>query len=102
MLQSFLETYLPQITALLHEHKVTKAYVFGSAVTPAFNEHSDIDLLITLETGLSPLEKGELMWNLQFALEDLLQREVDLLQESTPRNPYFINEINAGKVAIYE
>ncbi|HRI29838.1 MAG TPA: nucleotidyltransferase domain-containing protein [Chitinophagales bacterium] len=102
MLPPLLKAHLSQITTLLQQHKVERAYLFGSAVTPAFNEQSDIDMLITLQSGLTPLEKGELMWNLQFALEDLLHRDVDLLQESTPKNPYFVREINASKIVIYE
>ncbi|QQS30909.1 MAG: nucleotidyltransferase domain-containing protein [Sphingobacteriales bacterium] len=101
MLHSYLAKHLPGVITILQTHKIRNAFVFGSAVTKEFNEQSDIDLLVNFEEGLSPLEKGELMWNLQFELEDLLQRKIDLLQESTPKNPYFIREINASKVKVY-
>ncbi|MBL7105853.1 MAG: nucleotidyltransferase domain-containing protein [Bacteroidales bacterium] len=46
MIQSFLSNKLPEIKKLLKAHKVTKAYIFGSACTESFNDKSDIDLLI--------------------------------------------------------
>jgi predicted nucleotidyltransferase len=93
---------LPLVRKLLKEHKIKKAYAFGSVVNDKFNNESDIDLLINFEEGLDPLERGELIWSLQFALEDNLHREIDLLQESSLKNPYFIEEVNEKKQLIYE
>ena len=101
MLHPVFQSQLPLINKLLKEHKIKRAYAFGSVVSNNFNDKSDIDLLINFEEGLDPIERGELMWQLQFALEDNLNREVDLIQEKTPRNPYFIKELNETKELIY-
>ena len=102
MLHPIFQSQLPLVNKLLKEHKIKSAYAFGSVVSNKFNDKSDIDLLINFEEGLDPIERGELMWQLQFALEDNLNREVDLIQEKTPRNPFFIKELNETKELIYE
>ncbi|MBE7413615.1 MAG: hypothetical protein L6Q54_06250 [Leptospiraceae bacterium] len=85
-----------------------------------FNTKSDLDILIigvpakSPERGFyssvinfnpeinDPLLKGKIMWDLQFAIEDELQRNVNIFQESTPKNPYFKKELNSTKLLIYE
>jgi uncharacterized protein len=99
---TFQKNYLAIVVDLLSKHKIKNAYIFGSAVTERFNDKSDIDLLINFDEGLDPLERGELIWSLQFALEDNLNREIDLLTEPSLRNPYFIQSINQNKQLIYE
>ena len=101
MLHPIFQSQLPLVNKLLRDHKIKSAYAFGSVVSNKFNDKSDIDLLINFEEGLDPLERGELMWQLQFALEDNLHRDVDLIQEKTPKNPYFIKELNETKELIY-
>ena len=92
---------LPLLSRLFKEHKIKSAYVFGSVVSDKFTDESDIDILINFEEGLEPLEKGEIWWNLYDKLRDLFNREVDLLIESSLKNPYFIEDINEKKQLIY-
>ena len=101
MIHPQFQNQLPIVMQLMKQHKVKKAFVFGSVVTNRFNDKSDVDFLINFEENLEPLEKGELMWNLRFALQDVLHREIDLLTESSLKNPYFIEELNEKKVLIY-
>ena len=101
MIHPQFQNQLPIVMQLMKQHKVKKAFVFGSVVTNRFNDKSDVDFLINFEENLEPLEKGELMWNLRFALQDVLYREIDLLTESSLKNPYFIEELNEKKVLIY-
>lgn len=101
MIHPKFQSQLPIVTQLMKQHKVKNAFVFGSVVTDLFNDKSDVDFLINFEENLEPLEKGELMWNLRFALQDFLHREIDLLTESSLKNPYFIEELNEKKILIY-
>ncbi len=101
MIHPQFQNQLPIVMQLMKQHKVKNAFVFGSVVTNRFNDKSDVDFLINFEENLEPLEKGELMWNLRFALQDVLHREIDLLTESSLKNPYFIEELNEKKVLIY-
>ena len=81
---------------------INKLYMFGSAVSPRFNEAtSDVDVLV--ETAdLQPEERGEKLINLWNNLETLFGRRVDLVTSSSLRNPYFINEIERTKQLIYD
>lgn len=90
-----------EIRQLFKSHKIEKAYVFGSAVTGGFNENSDLDFLIKFSSGLNPLEKGELWWNLHDTLRILFNREIDIITENSLKNPYFIKELNETKELIY-
>ncbi len=82
-------------------HKVEKAYLFGSVTTANFTAQSDIDLLITFQENIDPLEKGELWWSLYDTLRLHFNREIDLVTESSLKNPYFIEEVNNTKQLIY-
>jgi len=58
-------------------NRVQELALFGSALTPLFNEESDVDLLITFEPGA---RIGLLaLTRMQRELEELLRRKVDLV-----------------------
>ena len=101
MTNTFLQLHLPLIISLFEKHKIKDAYLFGSALTDKFDEKSDIDFLVNFYDDLDPLEKGELLWSLRFSLEDDLNRPIDLITESSLKNPYFIEEVNEKKQKIY-
>lgn len=95
------QPYMPQVAELLTRHRITRAYLFGSVLTDSFNENSDVDFLVDIQPDLDPVEAGGHLWDLTYALEDLLQRHVDLITQRSLRNPYFIEELNATKFPIY-
>ncbi|MDB4904516.1 MAG: nucleotidyltransferase protein [Mucilaginibacter sp.] len=101
MLHPIFKAQLPLLARLFKEHKIKNAYVFGSVVSDKFTDESDIDILINFEDGLEPLEKGEIWWNLYDKLREVFNREIDLLIESSLKNPYFIEDINEKKQLIY-
>jgi len=102
MFHPVLQDRLPEIVTLLKEHKVRRAYAFGSICTPSFNDNSDVDLLISFEESLDPADKGELWFDLYDRLKIFFHREIDLLTESSLTNPYFIKSLNRTKTALYE
>ncbi len=97
-----LSNKMPAVLQLLRKHKVKRAYAFGSAINGNFNETSDIDLLIAFEDNLDPVEYGQHYFDLADQLESLLNRSVDLITESSLKNPYFIKSINESKIPLYE
>lgn len=101
-MNSFLKQKLPEVIRIFREHKVDRAYAFGSVCTDDFTDQSDVDFVISFPEKLDPLEKGELYFDLLFRLEDYLGREIDLLTEGSLRNPYFIKKLNSTKTALYE
>lgn len=83
-------------------HKVKYLYAFGSSVTDRFDPiKSDIDLLVEIDA-LDPIERGEKLISLWDTLEDFFHRKVDLLTESSIRNPYLKKSIDSTKILIYD
>jgi hypothetical protein len=81
---------------------VKTLYAFGSATTDEFDENSsDIDLLIEIEEN-DPLERGEKLLGIWNKLEEFFQRKVDLLTQSSLKNPVLKRNIDATKVLIYD
>ncbi len=101
-MNSIISSNINEIRNFFRSHKITKVYVFGSVVSGGFNENSDLDFLVTFKPGLSPLEKGELWWNLHDTLRNFFKREIDILTENSLKNPYLIKELNETKELIYE
>ncbi len=101
MLHPFIQKKLPGIRSLMSRHHVLRAYVFGSGVSHEFNENSDIDVLIDVDETLDPVELGGHLWDLQFSLEDMLGRKVDLLTSRSLKNAFFIKQVEATKELIY-
>jgi uncharacterized protein len=97
-----ISTYLDEISQILKENKVKQAFAFGSIITPKFNNDSDIDLLISFESNLDPVEYGDNYFNIIERLEALLKRKVDIITDKSLSNPYFIKSINKTKTPIYE
>jgi predicted nucleotidyltransferase len=89
-------------TALCKNHKVRYLYAFGSYTTDKFNSKtSDIDLLVDLDVS-DPIERGEKLLSLWDTFEAFFQRKVDLLTDSSIRNPYLRKSIDSTKVLIYD
>ncbi len=89
------------LSNLFKSHQVERAFVFGSVTSETFNSQSDLDFIIKFKIGIEPLRQGELWWNLHDGLRELFDREIDLINESSLRNPYFIQEINSHKRLVY-
>lgn len=85
-----LESQMAMILNLLEKHEVKSASLFGSAVTGKFNNDSDVDFLISLKDGLDPVLAGGHLWDLYYDLKELLNREVDIVNERSLKNPFFI------------
>jgi predicted nucleotidyltransferase len=89
------------LNRIFENHMLEKVYLFGSMANGNYSNTSDIDLLIHFKPGLEPLKRGELLWSLYDILRDYFHREVDLVNESNIKNPYFLEEINRTKKLIY-
>ena len=93
---------MAQIIALCEKHKVLQLYVFGSILTDKFNKDSDVDFTVIFDRNALPLlVYGENYFDFKFALEDLLKRDVDLVEYNAIKNPYFKEELDETKQLIY-
>lgn len=97
---NLIERHQPSITKLCKEHKVKNLYVFGSILTNNFDDESDVDLLVDFEP-LDVFEYAHNYFNLKFALQDVLKRPIDLLEDKATKNPYFRESINQQRRLIY-
>jgi predicted nucleotidyltransferase len=87
---------------LCQKHKVKYLYAFGSATTDSFDYNkSDIDLLVEIDDA-DPIERGEQLISLWDTFELFFHRKVDLLTDSSIRNPYLRKNIDSTKILIYD
>jgi hypothetical protein len=95
-----LENDIENIKALCDRHNVAQLFVFGSILTESFNESSDIDFLVGFQ-GIDLVDYANNYFNLKESLENLLNRQVDLLEDSAIKNPYLRQSIDSSKKLIY-
>jgi uncharacterized protein len=88
------------IQYLCKNHGVDKLYLFGSILGSSFNEKSDVDFLVKFKD-IDLLKYADNYFELKFSLENLLNRPIDLLEEQTLKNPFFLEAINESKRLIY-
>jgi len=96
-----IEHNLDAIIGLFDAHQVSRAYVFGSALTSHFNENSDIDILVTFKDSIQLMDYSDNYFNLKMKLEDLLKRQVDLVSSKSLKNPILKESIDKSKVNLY-
>jgi hypothetical protein len=89
------------LTALCRCYHVRRLALFGSALSDTFSESSDLDFAVEFEP-LSPSDHKESYFGLLAALENLFDRSVDLVECGPIDNPYFLQELLATQVMVYE
>lgn len=97
---SRLSAYKKQIDQLCTTHKVDKLYAFGSILTSSFNSSSDIDLIVNFKK-IDVSEYADNYFDLKFSLQEIFNRQVDLLEEQAIKNPYFKQVVNQTKELVY-
>lgn len=96
-----IELNISQIIELCRRYKVKTLAVFGSILTDRFTDESDVDIAITFENEVTYHTYADNFFGLYYGLKNLFAREVDLVDESSVRNPYFREELNETKRLIY-
>lgn len=89
-----------ELKRLCELYRVRTMYAFGSVCTDNFKEDSDIDFLIAFDD-LSFDQYTDNYFELHYKLQDLFNRQIDLLTENSLSNPYFIKGIEQTKQLIY-
>ncbi|MDR0294772.1 MAG: nucleotidyltransferase domain-containing protein [Prevotellaceae bacterium] len=98
--EMYIDNYKNTLMQLCVQNKVKSLYVFGSVITEHFDNNSDIDLIVDIDAA-SPLEYADCYFNLKFALQDLFNRPIDLLENKAVKNKYLRQEIDRSKQLIY-
>lgn len=94
------EENIAEINELCFRHKVSKLYAFGSILTDEFSKDSDIDLLVDFDK-MDVYNYADNYFDFKFALEKILNRKVDLLENNAIKNPYLKQSIDSSKKLIY-
>ncbi|MGI4759009.1 MAG: nucleotidyltransferase family protein [Janthinobacterium lividum] len=90
-----------QIAEICREHGVARLLVFGSVLRDDFNpETSDIDFLVEFLPSTGGVSLDAFL-QLRVALQDLMNRQIDLGQESALKNPYLLHHVNLEKELLY-
>ncbi|MDR1180388.1 MAG: nucleotidyltransferase domain-containing protein [Bacteroidales bacterium] len=96
----YIEQYKNSISNLCRQYDVKTLYAFGSVLTDRFNDQSDVDMIVDINSS-NPLDYAGKYFDLKFAIQDIFNRPVDLLEEKAIRNPYLRQEIDNTKQLIY-
>jgi predicted nucleotidyltransferase len=99
-MNTILNQYKNEIQSACKEFSVDKLYLFGSAARNELKENSDIDFLVSFKDKIDS-NYFDNYFDFQFKLEEILNRNIDLISENTLRNPYLIKNIDANKIMIY-
>jgi len=96
-----LEQHHHELTELCRRYDVKVLELFGSATREQFDaDRSDLDFLVEFQP-MSPPEHSRNYFGLWFALEDLFDRSVDLVEVPAVTNPYFLQEIRSSRRVLY-
>lgn len=95
-----IEMNIDKIIALCKKYKVAKLWVFGSILTPHFNDESDVDFSVIFHYEQIP-DLFLTFFDFIDELQTLLGRKVDLIDETAVKNPYFRTELDRTKFLIY-
>jgi len=77
----------------MRSYGVVKAYVFGSAARGTMEDGSDVDFLIRFPSDMDFETYGNNYFDLMYALQDLPERDVQLVAEETISNPFLLEAL---------
>ena len=90
------------LARLCRQYRVERLELFGSAAKGSFQPgSSDVDFLVTFADA-RPGTYADRYLGLLLALEQLFEREIDLVTERSIRNPYFRRAVEATRQLVYD
>jgi predicted nucleotidyltransferase len=99
---ALIEPHREQIAQLCRRYGVARLDLFGSATTERFADaHSDVDFIVRFRDEDAPGIARRFV-GLADALEQLLERPVDLLVDQPFTNPYFAQAVADTREILYE
>jgi uncharacterized protein len=93
-------SYQEPIHVLCETYSVKSLYAFGSILTSKFNSTSDVDLIVEFNS-LEVDNYADNYFALKEALQNLFDRQVDLLEKQALHNPLLIEALDAQKILVY-
>jgi len=96
-----IEKLKPEIERICRRLPVKRLGLFGSALSQDFSQSSDIDVLVIFDSGEN-IDLFDKYFELKEQLEEILQREVDLVVDKKFKNPVLREAIDRTRIVIYE
>lgn len=97
-----IESRRAQINEICRRYRVERLELFGSAVSGKFDKtSSDLDFIVLFTDAESP-GIARRFFGLAEALEQLLERSVDLITDRPFRNPYFAKTVAETREILYD
>lgn len=99
-----IEMNIDKIIALCRKYKVARLWVFGSILTPRFNDNSDVDFSVDFDSDSikrEGLDWADVFFDFMHELEDLFGRRIDLVCDDAVTNKIFREELDSTKRLIY-
>ena len=97
---SIVDRNIDNIKALCNKYRVARLFVFGSVLTKKFKKSSDIDFLVDFYD-VNLYDYADNYFDFKKSLENLLKRQIDLLENKAVKNPYLRQSIDSSKQLIY-
>ncbi len=97
---NLIENNIDTVCVLCDQYDVNSLYMFGSILTSKFNVDSDIDMVVTFKP-MKLNSYADNYFDFKFSLEDLLNRNIDLIEDKMITNPFLKQSIDATKQLIY-
>ena len=98
---SIVEAKRSDLIELCTRHHVRRLELFGSAAKDRFDpQTSDLDFLVEF----LPLRLGgyfDAYFGLLEGLQELFDRQVDLVMTGAIKNPYFLKSVNRSRTVLY-
>jgi uncharacterized protein len=99
-MDAILQNNISSIKSLCQKYHVDKLAAFGSVLSDRFTGTSDVDMVVKFKQ-MDLMQYADNYFDLKFALEKILKRKVDLLEEQAIKNPYLLKSINSSKQLVY-
>jgi predicted nucleotidyltransferase len=96
-----IEKLKPEIERICRRLPVKRLGLFGSALSQDFSQSSDIDVLVIFDSGEN-IDLFDKYFELKEQLEEILQREIDLVVDKKFKNPVLREAIDRTRIVIYE
>jgi len=97
---NIIDQNIDKIQDLCSKHKVAKLFVFGSVLSEKFKKNSDIDFIVDFRD-FDVYDYADNYFDLKYSLENILKRNIDLLEDKAINNPYFRKSIDSSKQLLY-
>lgn len=89
------------VADLCARYHVRRLELFGSATKKEFDEaSSDFDFIVEFKE-LTPREHADAYFGLLEGLQQVFDRQVDLVERRAIRNPYFLQAVDQDRVEVY-